>query len=439
MSALPLIAKTTNPWQFVLVGFITFLFGTSTTNALFNVLNKPAVTELEWDRAVFSNGLTIITVLTGFSILVTGFLIDRFGPKWPSVPLALMFGLGFVGMSANNGSETMFYLCCIVTGIGAAAVNPIAHSAVISAWFTARRGFALGIVMTGMGACSVMMPYLGSSLLDSMGWRGAFLVIGLLCAAIPAMGYLVFTKMPAGYEAERTKERAQKSSQGPGLIQLLRTSPQLWFLAVAIFLVSAATYGMMSQIVPIATDKGVDSSTAVAILSITGLSSMVTRFSVGYILDKIHAPIAAVAIFLLAGLGVYMLVFSSTVPLLFMGAILIGLGLGAEGDLGAYMSSRYFPKLSYGRVMGFVYFAFGQGGAFGIFLLGVVFSLTGSYEIAAWIIMALVAASIVLMFLMGPYKYSVSYKEIASHELLGSAETNTDRKTPATSTVTVDR
>jgi MFS family permease len=408
--------RPTNPWRFVLVGFITFLFGTSTTNALFNVLVKPATAELGWDRTVFSNGLTIITVLTGFSILISGFLIDRFGPRWPSLPLALMFGLGFVGMSASNGSETLFYLCCVVTGIGAAAVNPIAHSTVISAWFTTRRGFALGIVMTGMGACSVMMPYLSSAILAARGWRGSFLIIGLLCAIIPAAGYAFFTKMPSGYEAERGKDRAKKSSQGPGLIQLLRTSPQLWFLTISIFLVSASTYGMMSQIVPIATDKGVSSSTAIAILSITGLSSMVTRFFVGYLLDRVHAPHAAAAIFLLAGIGVYLLVFSSTVPMIFAGAILIGLGLGAEGDLGAYMCSRYVPKLSYGRAMGFVYFAFGQGGAFGIFLLGTVFSLTGSYGIAAWIIISLVVVSIALMFFMGPYKYSVSYEEIDSDD-----------------------
>lgn len=408
--------RTKNPWQFVLVGFVTFLFGTSTTNALFNVLVEPATAELGWDRAVFSNGLTIVTVLTGFSILVSGFLIDRFGPKWPSIPLALMFGLGFVGMSTSNGSEGLFYLFCVITGIGAAAVNPIAHSTVIAAWFTARRGFALGIVMTGMGACSVMMPYLSSAILESNGWRAAFLSVGLLCAAIPTIGYAFFTKMPAGYEAEHAKQRVHKTAKGPGLIRLLATSPQLWLLSFSIFLVSAATYGMMSQIVPIATDKGVDHGTAVSILAITGLSSMVSRFCVGYLLDRVHAPFAAVGIFLLAGFGVYLLVFSNSVSMLFIGAILIGLGLGAEGDLGAYMCSRYFPKLSYGRVMGFVYFAFGQGGAFGIFLLGTVFAMTGSYESAAWVILGLVVVSVLLMFFMGAYKYSVDYEEIGSDE-----------------------
>lgn len=421
-------SKSTNPWQFVLVGFLTFLFGTSTTSAIFNVLTEPVTTDLGWERAVFTTGLSIVTVLTGFSILVSGFLIDRFGPKWPSVPLALMFGLGFVGMSLNTGSEALFYLSCAVTGIGAAAVNPIAHSTVISAWFTTRRGLALGLVMTGMGACTVMMPYLSSALLNSTGWRGAFLVIGLLVAIIPAAGYAFFTKMPPGYKAERAKARADKKNQGPGLIELFRTSPQLWFLSIAIFLVSASTYGVMSQIVPISTDKGVATAAAVSLVSAAGLSSVVSRFLVGYLLDRVFAPYASIGIFGLAGLGLYFMVFGDSVPMLFLGAILIGFGLGAEGDLAAYMASRYFPKLSYGRVLGFVYFAFGQGSAFGIFLLGTIFSLTESYEVAAWILIALVVISIVLMFFMGPYKYSVSYAEVDSGD---STNTDEDQGTTA--------
>lgn len=401
-----------NPWWFVITGFLTFLFGTSTVNVLFNVLGKSLMAELGWERQVLSNGLSIVTILTGVSILVLGFLVDRFGPKRPTVPMALMFGLGLLALSTLTTSEIMFYLVCVIIGAGAGAVNPVAHSTVITGWFSERRGLALGILMTGLGACGVMMPYLGAAFLEWFGWRGAFIGIGLLCTLIPASVYLFVTRMPPEHERERREARAQGTSAGSGLVAIAKSSRQFWLLAIAIFLISSATFGLLSQVMAITTDKGIGTGIAVAVLSVFSLSSVATRLLVGFLLDRIHAPVIAAAIFALCGLGVFLMIQSTAVPLIFLGAVLIGLGLGAEGDIAAYMAGRYFPKHSYGRVLGFIYFLYAQGAAAGIFILGRSYAQTGTYASATWLILAMVAAAIVAVLFMGPYRYSVRYERI---------------------------
>jgi len=68
------------------------------------------------------------TVITGVSIVVLGFLVDRFGPRLPSIPQALAFGIGLMAMAALPNSEVLFYGLCLVIGAGAGAVNPIAHA-----------------------------------------------------------------------------------------------------------------------------------------------------------------------------------------------------------------------------------------------------------------------------------------------------------------------
>lgn len=401
-----------NPWWFVVTGFLTFLFGTSTVNVLFNVLGESVTIELGWERRILSNGLSIVTILTGVSILVLGFLVDRYGPKRPAVPMALMFGLGLMLLATMPSNEIMFYLICVLIGAGAGAVNPVAHSTVITAWFTKRRGLALGILMTGLGACGVMMPYLGVAFLNWFGWRGAFLGIGLLCMLIPASVYLFVTRMPPEHERERLAARAEGSSAGDGLWTIAKSSRQFWLLAAAIFLISSATFGMLSQVVPITTDKGIASSVAVTVLSVFSLSSVATRFLVGFLLDRVYAPLIAAVIFALCGMGVYLMIQSDSVPLIFVGAVLMGLGLGAEGDIAAYMTSRYFPKHSYGRVLGFVYFLYAQGGAFGIFVLGNSYASTGTYESATWLIIGMVVVAIFAILAMGPYKYSIKYDKL---------------------------
>jgi MFS family permease len=408
----PVQARTghMNRWWYVVTGFLTLLFGTSTVNVLFNVLGAPMTAEFGWERSVMSNGLSLETILVGISIVVLGFLIDRYGPRVPSVPMSLAFGVGLMLMAALPNNQFMFYLLCFVIGAGAGAVNPVAHSTVVSAWFSDRRGLALGILMAGLGACGVLMPYLANWVLSWGGWRMTFLVIGALCTIIPAGVYAFITRMPADHEAERQAARQQGRTAGESLWTIARKYRQFWLLSIAIFLVSSATFGLMSQVVPMTTDKGIDTGTAVMVLSVVSLSSVAARLLVGFLLDRFYAPLIGAVIFALCAVGVYLLIASTSVGLLVLGAALVGLGLGAEGDVAAYMCSRYFPKHSYGRVLGFVYFLYAQGAAFGIFMLGQIHGATGSYTDAAFPIIAMVAVGIVCLAFMGRYRFTLDHR-----------------------------
>lgn len=399
-----------NRWWFVITGFLTLLFGTTSVNVLFNIVGEPMSAEFGWDRSTISNGLSIETVFVGISIVALGFLIDRFGPRLPSVPMALVFGIGLMAMAALPPSKVLFYLLCVLIGAGAGAVNPVAHSTVVNAWFKDHRGLALGILMAGLGACGVIIPYLANWVLSWGNWRLTFLIVGALCTVIPAGVYAFVTRMPETHNAERLAARAQGTTAGESLWTIAKKYRQFWLLSISIFLVSSATFGLMSAVVPMTTDKGVAQAAAVTALSILSLASVGARLVTGFLLDRIYAPIVAASIFALCGLGVYLLISSSSPGVIILGAALVGLGLGAEGDVLAYMCSRYFPQHSYGRVLGFIYFLYAQGSAFGIFLLGQIFQATGSYQTAALPIIGLVIVAIVCLLSMGPYRYALDHK-----------------------------
>ena len=402
------VGRGINRWWYVATAFLTLLFGTSTVNVLFNVLGQPMADEFGWNRSLISNGFSIETVFTGFSIVVLGFLVDRYGPRIPSVPMVFGFGGGLMLMAAVPGNVVVFYLLCALIGAGAGAVNPVAHAAVVSAWFSDRRGLALGIMMAGMGACGVMMPYLAEFFLGLVGWRSTFVIIGALCTVIPAAVYAFVTKMPAEHDRERLEARARGMMAGESLWSIAKTYRQFWLLCVSIFLVSTATFGLMSQVVPMTTDKGTDRAVAITALSVLSLASVAARLFAGYLLDRIFAPLIGIVIFALCGVGVIVLITSSGTAMIILGAVLVGIALGAEGDIAAYMASRYFPKHSYGRVLGSVYFLFGMGSAAGIFLLGQVYNLTGSYAAGMVPLLVMVGISILCLLFMGPYRFTLT-------------------------------
>jgi MFS family permease len=395
-------------WWFVIAGFIALLVGVNTVNILFNILTPTLTKEFGWNRAEISAGLSIFTVFDGIGIFVMGFLLDKLSPRKVAIPMAAIFGFGIAALALLPGNLVMLYVICAFIGCGAAAATAVAHSAVVAAWFTSSRGLALGILNVGLGLCGVIMPFVIGGLVPALGWRGTVVAVGLICAIVPILVYGLVTKMPPQFEADRRRAAASSGGMaGVPLLQIMKSSRHFWFIAASIFLVSAATFGILSQVVAIVTDGEFGMPAALAVLSTVSLSSIAARFIVGFLLDKIFAPHLTAAIFLVCGIGVMVLTQGSNLPLLYLGAIMIGLGLGAEGDIAAYLVSRYMPKFSFGRVFGVVMFLYAQGGAVGIFILGWSYSATGSYTTAAWGIAAMVMVAAVLTVLLGPYKYAV--------------------------------
>ncbi|MEV0110026.1 MFS transporter [Nocardia sp. NPDC050799] len=404
--------RNPNRWWYAATGFLTLLFGSSTVNVLFNVLGKPISEEFGWSRSVIANGFSIETVMVGVSIVALGVLVDRYGPRTPSLPMTLGFGGGLMLMAAVPDNRFVFYILCALIGACAGALNPVAHATVVSAWFADRRGLALGLLMAGMGACGVLMPYLANWTLGFASWRGTFLIVGALCTVIPTAVYAFVTKMPPTHERERLRAREAGRVAGEPLWTIARRYRQFWLLSLAIFLVSTATFGLMSQVVPMTTDKGIDRGVAVVVLSVLSLSSVGARLVVGYLLDRVFAPFIGSIVFALCGVGVALLISSTGTGMLLIGAVLVGLALGAEGDIAAYMTSRYFPEHSYGRVLGFVYFLFAMGSASGVFLLGQIYAATNSYTAGIVPIVAMVAIAIACLLGMGSYRYALDHREL---------------------------
>ncbi|WP_244832132.1 MFS transporter [Caballeronia sp. TF1N1] len=400
------------PWLYVLTGFVALIFGVNMMNVLFNVLSPSLVATFRWNRLQISSGLSIFTVCDGIGLLALGFLVDRYGIRI-ATPMAILFGVGIMVLSLLPPSLTMLYVICAFIGLGAGAVTPTVYSIVVTAWFERNRGLALGVLNVGLGLCGTVTPFIVSLILKDYGWRSVFVAMGAIGGVLHALAYIFVVRMPKAWEQERLAAKRKGRSAGMPMSEVIRHRV-FWLICFAVFFVSASTYGMMSQMVSMTIDRGFPAATAVAVLSAVSLSSIASRFVVGALLDRMFAPLLTAIIFAICTAGVIVLSTTHSLDMLYVGAVCIGLGLGAEGDIVAYIISRYIPKQLYARVLGVAMFLFAQGGAFGIFALSSSYTLTGSYKLAIIGIAISVVIAGVLVLCLGPYKYETDGSETAA-------------------------
>ncbi len=167
---------------------------------------------------------------------------------------------------------------------------------------------------------------------------------------------------------------------------------------VAFLLVSISITGIVVHMVPLLTDRGVSARTAAAAVSLFGLSTSVGRVVGGYLLDRMFAPYLGTVTFLAAASGLALFWMGSGVGSVFAGAFLVGFGWGAEYDLLPYLVSRYFGMGEFGEMYGYSILSFTAGSMIGPYLMGLIYSQLGSYDVAliGYCTLIIVAVSLLL-------------------------------------------
>jgi MFS family permease len=408
MQATELDQEKAGRWGYAAAGFVTLFFGVTTIYLVFNFMAPVFETEYGWSRLEVSYSTSLFWLFDGVSLILLGFLVERFGIRITAL-FSLLYGIGIMALAILPPSLPTLYLLFSVIGLGAGAASPMVCSIVVTAWFAQRRGLALGVINMGLGAGGATLPYLCSHLIRAYGWQSFPLVLGSLCAVIPCAAYGLVMRMPPGWVGQSARP-ARPAEDAPDF--RLITNRQFWLLCFAVLAASAAILGLFSSALRVLTDRGISQAIAITVLSVFSLASIGTRLVVGALLDLVFAPLISFIVFTFCALGIFLLATSFSAGVLCLGAALVGMGLGAETDIVTYTLSRYIPRHLYGRLFGLMLCIYALGGAFGVFALNWSYNVTGSYDAAIHVIIAMVLASAVCFLCMGPYQF-----DLAGHEI----------------------
>jgi MFS family permease len=399
-----------NPWWVVFGAVVGLLVCNGPVLAYtFGIFLKPVNADMGWQRGETSFALSVGSFVGAIAVPFLGVMMDRWGIRRVALPGIVIYSacLAVVGLSPRS-----FWIFTLLFGLAEATSSiqtPIAYAKAISAWFDRRRGRALGIAMAGIGVGAFIMPQLSEYLIGRIGWRGAYSVLAGLTLLIAFPAVALFIREPEPGEGEYSRNRSGDNLPGLLLHEAAGTL-RFWLLIPAFFLVAIAINGTVGHVVPLLTDRGLSPGAAAATMGLYGLATMTGRLTAGFLVDRIFAPYVA-AVFFLAPISGFVFIASAAGILPALGVILMGLGLGTEIDLIAFLVSRYFGQRSFGRLYGCFFMVFGMGTALGRYVGGVIYDMAGSYNpglIGAGVCLVIAVALIIRI---GPYVYPFEREE----------------------------
>ncbi len=328
-----------------------------------------------WSKAQFAlvGAFGLMNLAT---IPIIGRLTDRIGVRPIATVGVTIFPLTFVAFSLMSGSFALFvaismvqYLLCATT------TSSIVYSRLIAERFVTARGMALAIGATTPALVGVVGSPLLQHVIDTSGWRNGYLAVAAYVALVGAIA-LAFIPRAAGARARKPAPKA-----GEGDYRRIFRSGTFWIIAGG-FLFCNLIYPLQSsQMKLMLEENGMDSTAGAWMVSLFAGGVLAGRFLCGIALDRFPAHLVAAIALGLPGIGLLMIASGLTSPaVLAFAIVLMGLSLGAESDLAAYLVMRFFPLAIYGTVLGLVVTSLALSASLGSLVLGAVLHLTGSFS-----------------------------------------------------------
>ncbi|HKX31299.1 MAG TPA: MFS transporter [Blastocatellia bacterium] len=343
----------------------------------FSLFLKPLSEEFGWTRTQVSLAFTLACLTALGSMLVVGRLTDRFGARRVILISMAFFGALFALLSLLTPQLWFLYAVFAALGIFGPGTSAVPHASLISRWFTARRGLALGVMMCGTGTGGILWPVIGQSLIDRAGWRAAYLILGAAVLLVAGPVLLLFLKEPAHSPTASTENRTAGLSRREALGSWI-----FWLLMGSFFVASAVVQACQVHLSPLLTDRGLSAQRAALAISVFGGANLVGRLGTGWLLDRLSSVLVALLAFGAIMLGIALLLAGASIAGACAAGALVGFGYGAETSAAPYLVSRYFGLRAFGEVYSYLFISVPLGGAVGPALMGLGFDRTGSYQSA---------------------------------------------------------
>lgn len=345
--------------QFVAVG---------ATGQVAGVFLRPMTGELGWTVAEFALAGSLAFAASGMVGFVIGPLIDRYGPR----PLMLV-GAGVLGGSLIAASRIQepwqfILLQMIAGGAGNSLVGPMVVNTALSKWFVLRRGWAIALGSMGIGAAGLIVPISMTRVVDSFGWRDAFIVLGVAVWVLALPVALMMRRQPEDYgllpdgrtvaDQETVGGRAafaavQSDFDNSYTRSAALRTPGVWLITFGMACFMLAMSAVLLHGIPYMTDAGFSRTQAAAAVAVGGGGNLLSKFAWGWLLARTHVRVLFAFSFALAAAGGALMVAaaeSGLEPLMYLAFLVWGLGFGGGIPLSEFIWAKYYGRRYLGAV-----------------------------------------------------------------------------------------
>jgi MFS family permease len=363
-------------WRSLLAGVVGLSSGLSLITYIISLFAPYLLKEFGWSKADFAlTGMSALTVLV--CLPVAGRIADIFGVRRTAAIGVFSLPLTFLAFSAMTGPISQYIAIYIVQAIFGITTTTTVYSRLAAVPFTRARGLALSIVAASPAIVAAVFTSPLTRFIEAHGWRAGFQVIAAYMLVFGIVALLLIPKDAAATLAGKRAHRAAKQDYR----EILR-NPVFWIILGALILCNFSLVLHASQLKLVLLAKGATSQMAATILSLYAVGVMVGRFASGLALDRFPAYFVAAVGLALPGIGMLLLASSLTAPeVLSVSLLMMGLALGAEGDVMGYLTVRYFGIGVYSSVLGMLTAATAMSFSFGSLVLSLTLRATESYSL----------------------------------------------------------
>jgi MFS family permease len=382
----------------VLTGFATvFIYS-------FSFMVKPLQHAFGWNNEQIARAFSLAAISVAICSPFMGRLFDRIEPRKLVAAMMVALGLGLGSLAYLTPHLAQLYASAVFIGIAGTGTYQLGYARIVTGWFERRLGAGLSIVVAGSGVGSLLIPPLVQYLIPIIGWRHTYLVLAAFPLLVGAPLTFLFARAPSATDLAKANPTQSGDTSGIAWPQAL-ASTSFWLLALGVCALSLSENGALAHLAPMLSEHGLTPRDVAFTASLLGVSSVVGRFILGWLLDYLQGSYIAVASLLAAGAGMLLLSHASTFSAAAPAAFIAGLGAGCELDLIPYMLRRYFGLRSFSTLYGLVYTFFAVAGAVAPLIVGHIYDATGSYTGILNIFCAATLIGALAMFALPAYRY----------------------------------
>lgn len=313
---------------------------------------EPLQSTFGWSRTQIAIGPSISALIALLCGPFAGNLIDRVGPRRIAI-VGVVASCVAVSLFSLAGPGIASWWCLwLLLSFSHLGVGPTVWTSAVSGAFYRARGLALALTLCGSGVASFITPLLAYHLIEAFGWRTAYIGIAVCWGAVVLPLILLYFQNTAN-EGDTEQRYRDRQTYPRGYRRKKFAQPTFILIAIAGCIVSAVGGSLVANFVPILKSGGVTRANAASIASLVAFAAITGRLVIGNLLDHMEGRwLASLSAILPIGTCILLIAFPGSMLAAVLAILLLGLAFGAELDILAYMTSRYFEIGHFGLFFG---------------------------------------------------------------------------------------
>ncbi len=368
----------------VLAGFLAMVASFGTLYC-FGVFFKPVSAQFGWTRAETSAAYSLYMIIHGMVNIIIGRMVDRFNPRLVVAICGIFLGSGYLLMSQITALWQYYLFYSVLVGTGMTVYLPFFSTVAKS--FQKRRGLMTGVVASGIGVGTVIMPPIATQLISSYDWSTSYIIIGcFVLVVIVAAAFFISSRTANTSELSNDAGAAAQTinEKTPGFtVRAAIHTRQFWMFGISLFSFMFVQQVVVVHIIPYATDLGISAVSAASIISFIGGLSITGRLGLGGASDRVGTKAAWLIALTSVAISLFWLFLGARELWgFYLFAVIFGFGYGGGAVLQSPMIANLFGLRWHGAIYGMVLFIAMIGGAVGPLIAGGIFDISGNYQIA---------------------------------------------------------